>query len=395
MCKINDEYKLIEAGTMGRPFDKKDMVFCMIYCNEGRQYENYDYFLNSNDAKIREKAQMKVPTVLTITRFDGKRGFVGGNVEKYHNSLIEALRCELEEELNLTDIDESRLEPLSTFANSKSHITTYIYRVSYEELLRIEKNSIHAKHRYSEVCGVDLLQLHELSINNLRNTVFAGTGLDELNLLIEKESIGRSPLINKALALAKLHFEPKLRNNGRNYFEDHILKVYNKVIELGYGEKFQLVAILHDMLEDTNVTHSQLSELFGEDIADAVQILTIDKGICCGESAILEFSAVKKATEHELTRVVRFADRLSNLEQTSFKTNSNTFIERLVRKTIAYYIPNFEGEFELALRKEVMRLKSEVNFCPCCYTELVSDIGGFENILECPECGEERDCVYL
>ena len=154
-------------------------------------------------------------------------------MEPYHNSLIEAVKQELEEEINLGDIDESRLEPFRTYANSKRHITTYLYRVSYEELLEIDKNSIHAKHRYSEVCGVDLMQLHYLSIPNLERTIFSGTGKEELGALIDMENIDRSDRIQKALNLGKMHFESILRNNGKNYYEDHILKVYQKVKDLG------------------------------------------------------------------------------------------------------------------------------------------------------------------
>lgn len=186
---FHKEYKLIEPGTMGRGFGKKDMVFCIIYCEEGLQYKNYDYFLNSSDLKERDKANLKIPTILTISRADGKRGFVGGNVEPHHKTLIEGLKQELEEEINLTNIDESKLELFLTCANDTRHITTYIYRVNYNELISIERNSLFAKHRYSEVCGVDLMQLHSLSIENLKETIFSGTGKEELLAFIEKEGI--------------------------------------------------------------------------------------------------------------------------------------------------------------------------------------------------------------
>ena len=138
---------------------------------------------------MREKVNLKIPTILTISREDGKRGFVGGNLESHHNTLIDGLKQELEEEINLVNIDESRLELFLTQANSNRHITTYIYRVSYEELLEIERNSIYAKHRYSEVCGVDLMQLHDISIPNLKETIFSGTAKEDLFAFIEKENI--------------------------------------------------------------------------------------------------------------------------------------------------------------------------------------------------------------
>ena len=186
---FHKEYSLIEPCIMGREFGKKDMVFCIIYCAEGLQYKNYDYFLNSSDPEERAKVDLKIPTVLMISRADGKRGFVGGNVEPHHKTLIEGLKQELKEEINLTNIDESRLELFLTCANDNRHITTYIYRVSYEELLNIERNSLFAIHRYSEVCGVDLMQLHSLSIQNLKQTIFSGTGKEELLAFIEQEGI--------------------------------------------------------------------------------------------------------------------------------------------------------------------------------------------------------------
>lgn len=396
MNNLMNEYKLIEAGTMGRPLGKRDMVFCIIYCKEGRQYENYDYFLNSPHPELRERAKVTVPTVLATFRGDGKLGFVGGNVEKHHKDLVHAIKDEMEEEFNMINIDESKLKPFATYANDKSHISTFLYEVSYEEIKEIQLNAFGAKHMYSEVCAPVLLQLQYLSIPNLMNQVFAGTGKLELNLLIEKEFIGCSEQVKKALQLAKLHFEPKLRNNGKNYYEDHILKVYNKTKELvttkdGCDEKYLIIAILHDVFEDTNLTYEYISSEFGEDIAEAIQILTIDKSKC----PPYEFIAVKEATKNEYTKVVRFADRLSNLEQTSFKTNDNKFIEKMINKTRAYYIPNFEGEFELALKKEVMRLVNELHHCPYCYGELKDDEFAYDVSIICSDCGRERESTYL
>lgn len=310
-----------------------------------------------------------MPTVLATFRGDGKLGFVGGNVEKHHKDLVHAIKDEMEEEFNIVNIDESKLKPFATYANKKSHISTFLYEVSYEEIKEIQLNAFGAKHMYSEVCAPVLLQLQYLSIPNLMKQIFAGTGKLELNLLIEKEFIGCSEQVKKALQLAKLHFEPKLRNNGKNYYEDHILKVYNK----------------------TKLTYEYISSEFGKDIAEAIKILTIDKSKC----PPYEFIAVKEATKNEYTKVVRFADRLSNLEQTSFKTNGNKFIEKMINKTRAYYIPNFEGEFKLALKKEVMRLSNELHHCPYCYGELKDDEFAYDVSIICSDCGRERESTYL
>lgn len=178
--------KRILAGTMGRPMGKKDMVFCIIHCDNAKPYINYDYFLNSDDEDTRAKAKDEYPLVLAQMRWDGKLGFPGGNVEQHHETLIDAIKAELEEEINFKNVDVTRLKPLSTIADSKRHITAFEYSVTEEELDEIFKNSLTAKHFKSENTGSIMLQLHELSIPNLKNQIFSGTGNLELEIFISE-----------------------------------------------------------------------------------------------------------------------------------------------------------------------------------------------------------------
>ena len=182
--------KLIEKGTFGRNIGKRDMVFCLIYTDEAKPYIDYDYFTKSEDETLREKANIVCPLVLAQMRWDGKLGFPGGNVEPHHNSLLEAIKDELNEEINLTDIDESKLELLSTFANEKAHITAFTYKVTFDELKEIQRNSMKAKHFISENVGSVLLQMHTKSFENLMTQTFAGTGKQELELLVKEKLRG-------------------------------------------------------------------------------------------------------------------------------------------------------------------------------------------------------------
>lgn len=174
------------AGTMGRYYGKKDMVFCLIFADIAAPYENYDYFTQSKNDLDKEKALRNIPMVLCQMRWDGKLGFPGGNVELHHKNLEEAVLAELEEEIGLVDINMDNLNLLATFADDKRHITSFSYKVTYEDLKKIQLNSCNAKHYYSENTGSILLQIHENSVPNLNKQFFAGTGLKELNLLINK-----------------------------------------------------------------------------------------------------------------------------------------------------------------------------------------------------------------
>ena len=176
---------------MGRKYNKKDMVFCIIYCNDALPYENYNEYLNSNNESIRNKCKVKSTMVLAQMRTDGLIGFPGGGVKKHHVSLIDALKSELREEINFTKLDDSRLIKMRTSINNKRHITIYNYKVSYDELKEIWKDSNNGEHAISENCGTILLNLDKKYIPNILRHKFIGTSLDDLKVLINKEGLIR------------------------------------------------------------------------------------------------------------------------------------------------------------------------------------------------------------
>ena len=131
------------------------------------------------------------------------------------------------------------------------------------------------------------------------------------------------------------------------------LSIYNKVKELGYSEKYQIVAILQDILENKCVSYEYLLGKFDKDIVEVIKILDIDKI----KGSMYEFDAVKEACKNEIAMVVKFADRLSKLEQ-AFLGMDSRYIERILLSTEFCYLPNYSGKFKLALRNEVIRLKN-------------------------------------
>ena len=65
-------------------------------------------------------------------------------------------------------------------------------------------------------------------------------------------------LLAKAIALASEKFLHKTDRGGQPYIL-HCLEVMNGVKE--YGPEVMAIAVLHDIIEDTNVTITTLSEL--------------------------------------------------------------------------------------------------------------------------------------
>lgn len=62
----------------------------------------------------------------------------------------------------------------------------------------------------------------------------------------------------------------QLDKAGRDYFHAHVADVERRVREAGYGTAARIVAFLHDVLEDTPVTETELREDFPDFIVDAV-----------------------------------------------------------------------------------------------------------------------------
>jgi (p)ppGpp synthase/HD superfamily hydrolase len=65
------------------------------------------------------------------------------------------------------------------------------------------------------------------------------------------------------------------------------------------------VALLHDVLEDTDVTYEELVVAFGEGVADRVRMLTKVPG----ETYL---QAILRANEDRITRIVKYSDNKHN-----------------------------------------------------------------------------------
>jgi (p)ppGpp synthase/HD superfamily hydrolase len=59
----------------------------------------------------------------------------------------------------------------------------------------------------------------------------------------------------------------------------HSLRIANILMEMGYDKKIIIGAVLHDIIEDTNVTDEQLREDFGQDVLDLVIAVSYDESI--------------------------------------------------------------------------------------------------------------------
>lgn len=140
--------------------------------------------------------------------------------------------------------------------------------------------------------------------------------------------------VSKAIEFAKEKHKGQKYASG-DYFDNHVAGVaesVNKALSEKMGvpsTRFTLlltVAYLHDTVEDSNATIIEIEEIFGLDVADAIDAMTHREG-----EEYQEY--VKRAIQNELARVVKYHDIMFNLNQT-MKDSIDTNIGK--RRSLKY-----------------------------------------------------------
>lgn len=81
----------------------------------------------------------------------------------------------------------------------------------------------------------------------------------------------------KAFDLVNELFKDKKDKAGQDCIF-HLLRVYQRVKNKTSDENVQIAALLHDVIEDTDLSYSDLLELFNKQVSDLVELLTRKEG---------------------------------------------------------------------------------------------------------------------
>ena len=117
-------------------------------------------------------------------------------------------------------------------------------------------------------------------------------------------------LLEKAMRLARTWFAGRTDKSGVDYYTGHLKAVAGLV---GSREE-QIVAFLHDILEDTDYPEAKLREEFGSRIADAVVLLTHREKL--DEEGYLDYVRRLKDSGNDLAIAVKIADLTNNSDYT-------------------------------------------------------------------------------
>lgn len=162
-------------------------------------------------------------------------------------------------------------------------------------------------------------------------------------------------IITKAFQFAKQAHKGVRRRSGEPYIM-HPLAVARIVVkDIGLGSTSICAALLHDVVEDTNYTTEDISDMFGPKIASIVDGLTKISGGVFGEQASLQAENFRKLllTMSEDIRVIliKIADRLHNMRTLEFQPVEKRY--KIAGETQYIYAP-------LAHRLGLFPIKSEL-----------------------------------
>jgi guanosine-3',5'-bis(diphosphate) 3'-pyrophosphohydrolase len=120
--------------------------------------------------------------------------------------------------------------------------------------------------------------------------------------------------ISRALDYAaRKHVSQRRKGEAQEPYINHLAEVAYLLAEATGGNDINLViaGLLHDCIEDQGVTHEELVELFGRDVADLVRDVTDDKNLPKAERKRLQISHAPHKSDR--AKMLKIADKTSNL----------------------------------------------------------------------------------
>ena len=132
--------------------------------------------------------------------------------------------------------------------------------------------------------------------------------------------------LNKALEIATKAHKGQFDKAGKEYI-NHPITVSSRCITL----ESKIVGLLHDVVEDTDITLDYLKEFFSEDIIEAIRLVTKVEPLDINEY-------YKNIKNNHIAREVKLADLSHNMDLSRFNQTKITKLDlERVEKYKKYY----------------------------------------------------------
>ena len=169
-------------------------------------------------------------------------------------------------------------------------------------------------------------------------------------------------LINKAIYFARKYHANQKRKSGELYYT-HPLEVAYIISDYNLKTDVIVASILHDIVEDTEVTVEMIYGSFGQRIAEMVDRLTRDRpdGTKLSVEDILNNSYQEKDRE---VLLIKLFDRLHNMQTLGVKSPEK--IKKIADETLLIFIA-------LAIYLEIVEIKQKLS--ELCIKEIFTQQG--------------------
>ena len=171
--------------------------------------------------------------------------------------------------------------------------------------------------------------------------------------------------IEKAYLFAMKAHEGQMRKSGEPYIH-HLIEVCYILTQLQCGPSTLIAGLLHDTVEDTNVTLEEIKSLFGEDVMNLVDSLTKIQRLKLSHRSEEEFvyedhrKIFLGMAKDVRVIVIKLADRLHNMRTLSSLSKERQKV--LSRETLEVFVP-------IAHRLGMNSVKSELEDLSLKYLE--------------------------
>ena len=172
-----------------------------------------------------------------------------------------------------------------------------------------------------------------------------------------------SSLIEKAFQKAKEAHGDQKRDEGTAYIAHPVRVAGILAWEVGIPDSEVLAAaLLHDTLEDTEITYEDLRRDFGPRVAEIVKLVTKQEETSPEEEAEIDrayLQGIREAKDPGVA-LVKLSDRLDNVRCMRFNPRAEKRA-KYIRKTEALYLPLAREKHEYlarAIREGIEQLKS-------------------------------------
>lgn len=164
-------------------------------------------------------------------------------------------------------------------------------------------------------------------------------GVQEIIATLPSPTQNDIELIRRAYAFADSAHQGHTRYSGEPYL-NHLAHVAKMLAEIGMGATTVAAGLLHDIIEDTEITPAQLRDEFGDEIFFLVEGVT-KLGSVRYYGSDRHNESLRKlfvATSQDIrVLIIKLIDRLHNMQTLAYVPKEKQ--ERIARETLEIYVP--------------------------------------------------------